>query len=217
MSIARKRNPGRPTDLAKREAILAAATKAFFEHGYGAAAIEQIAAAAGVSKVTIYNHFSDKQSLFAAAIERECERMRGHFFIEGQSGAELRDHLLHIGLAMVAFLSRPEMVHFERRIAAETERNPEIGRAFLDAGPRRMKAALTAFLTAVADRGALSIDNPGLAAEQFASMCKGFGDVELRFGSPPAASATRQRVEAAVETFLKAYGNMNVAASSDQS
>ncbi len=27
------------------------------------------------------------------------------------------------------------------RIAAETERNPEIGRAFLDAGPRRMKAA----------------------------------------------------------------------------
>lgn len=206
MSIAPKKNPGRPADLAKREAILVAATQAFFEYGYGAAAIEQIAAAAGVSKVTVYNHFSDKQGLFAAAIERECERMRGHFAIEGQGGTSLRDHLRHIGMAMVAFLSRPEMVQFERRIAAETERNPEIGRAFLDAGPRRMKAALTAFLTAAADGGGLSIDNPGLAAEQFAAMCKGFGDVELRFGAPPTGEATRQRVEAAVDTFLRAYG-----------
>ncbi|MCW5647633.1 MAG: TetR/AcrR family transcriptional regulator C-terminal domain-containing protein, partial [Sphingopyxis sp.] len=63
-----------------------------------------------------------------------------------------------------------------------------------------------AFLTAAADGGGLSIENPGLAAEQFAAMCKGFGDVELRFGAPPTGEATRQRVEAAVDTFLRAYG-----------
>ena len=98
------------------------------------------------------------------------------------------------------------MVQFERRIAAETERNPEIGLAFLNAGPRRMKATMAAFLAAMADTGALAIPNPALAAEQFAAMCKGFGDVELRFGAPPSDRATAQRVEAAVEAFLKIYG-----------
>ena len=179
MSIARKTNLGRPADLAKREAILVAARDAFFEHGYGAAAIEQIAAAAGVSKVTIYNHFSDKQGLFTAAIERECERMRSHFSIESDGTTSLRDRLLHIGHAMVAFLN---------------------------AGPRRMKATMAAFLGAMADTGALAMPNPALAAEQFAAMCKGFGDVELRFGVPPSDRSTAQRVEAAVEAFLKIYG-----------
>ncbi|WP_287407804.1 TetR/AcrR family transcriptional regulator [Sphingopyxis sp.] len=206
MSIAPKTNLGRPADLAKREAILVAARDAFFEHGYGAAAIEQIAAAAGVSKVTVYNHFSDKQGLFTAAIERECERMRSHFSIEGDGTTSLRDRLLHIGHAMVAFLSRPEMVQFERRIAAETERNPEIGLAFLNAGPRRMKATMATFLTAISQSGALAIPDPALAAEQFAAMCKGFGDVELRFGAPPSAQSTQRRVEAAVDAFLKIYG-----------
>lgn len=206
MSITRKTNLGRPADLAKREAILAAATSAFFEHGYGATAIEQIAAAARVSKVTIYNHFSDKQGLFTAAIERECERMRSHFSIGGQETETLRDRLLHIGYAMVAFLSRPEMIQFERRIAAETERHPEIGLAFLNAGPRRMKATLAAFLAAMAQTGALIIPNSDLAAEQFAAMCKGFGDVERRFGAPPSEHSKKQRVEAAVDAFLKIYG-----------
>jgi TetR/AcrR family transcriptional repressor of mexJK operon len=206
LSIARKKNLGRPADLAKREAILVAARDAFFEHGYGAAAIEQIALAAGVSKVTIYNHFADKPGLFTAAIERECERVRGHFTIDGEGSESLRDRLLQIGHAMVAFLSRPEMVQFERRIAAETERNPEIGLAFLNAGPRRMKATLAAFLTGIAQTGALQIPDPGLAAEQFASMCKGFGDVERRFGAPPSENVTNQRVEAAVDIFLKVYG-----------
>lgn len=209
MSIGRKKNLGRPADLAKREAILAAATRSFFEHGYGASAIEQIAAAAGVSKVTIYSHFSDKQGLFKAAIERECERMRSHFSIDGTGSESLRDRLMQIGHAMVAFLSRPEMVQFERRIAAETERNPEIGLAFLDAGPRRMKATLAAFLAGIAQSGALDLPDPGLAAEQFASMCKGFGDVERRFGAPPSDEATRHRVAAAADMFLKAYAGAN--------
>ena len=56
---------GRPVDPAKREAIVAAAAHSFFDIGYAATSIEQIAADAGVSKVTIYNQFGDKHTLFA--------------------------------------------------------------------------------------------------------------------------------------------------------
>ena len=197
---------GRPTDLAKRADILGAAAKSFFEHGYAATSIEQVASDAGVSKVTVYNHFGGKPGLFTAAVEAECERMRGSFNIEMEEGANLRERLLGIGQTLSDFLSRPEMVQFERRIAAETERDPSIGTAFLSAGPHRMKQAFSGLLTAMNAAGEVEIEDTDLAAEQFASMCKGMGDLDRRFGMPQDAQRDRDRIEGAVEVFCRAYG-----------
>lgn len=202
----RSKGRGRPVDAAKRQAIVEAATDAFFDVGYAAASIEKIAADAGVSKVTIYNHFGDKSALFAASVERQCEKMRGHFSIDAASNESIRSRLMAIGQAMFAFLSRPEMVQFERRIAAETEHEPEIGRAFLEAGPWRMKAAFSAFLAHAHERGELQIADSKLAAEQFVSMCKGMGDLERRFGAIPTEEENASRIAGAVDVFLKAYG-----------
>ncbi|QYU68260.1 TetR/AcrR family transcriptional regulator [Leptolyngbya sp. 15MV] len=151
MSIEIPPRKGRPVDPAKRDAIIAAAVRAFFEMGFAAASIEQIAADAGVSKVTVYNQFGDKRGLFAAAVETECNRLQTLFSIDPTVGATLRDRLRNIGTGMVTFLSRPEMIQFERRIAAETVLEPEIGAAFLAAGPHRMKTAFAAFLRATAE------------------------------------------------------------------
>ena len=199
--------PGRPVDAAKQRAILAAAVASFFEHGFAATSIEQVASDAGVSKVTIYNQFGDKHGLFTAAVEAECERMRGHFEIETMEGASLRDRLTAIGEAMSAFLSRPEMVQFERRIAAETEREPTLGLAFLTSGPHRMKEAFAALLTAMHEAGEVLIDDPDLAAEQFAAMCKGMGDLERRFGMPKDDKRDAERIEGAVKVFCRAYAS----------
>lgn len=205
MSSGLQKKTGRPSDAAKREAVVTAATRAFFAHGFAGSSIEQIAADAGVSKVTIYNNFGDKRALFAAAVEAQCETMRGHFSIAELPAGTLRQRLTAIGEAMVAFLSRPEMVQFERRIAAETEQEPELGAAFLAAGPHRMKQAFAAFLRALVAAGEIEVAHPELAAEQFASMCKGMGDLERRFGHPVHAMRDRERIEGAVEVFCRAY------------
>ncbi|WP_336987355.1 TetR/AcrR family transcriptional regulator [Altererythrobacter aquiaggeris] len=197
---------GRPADTEKHEAIIAAASDAFFKHGYAATSIEHIAASAGVSKVTIYNNFDGKRGLFTAAVELECENMRQHFSLDNLGGGSLREMLTIIGEAMAAFLSRPEMVQFERRIAAETEHDPAIGAAFLAAGPHRMKKAFAAFISANDAAGTLRVDDAGLAAEQFVSMCKGMGDLDRRFGHPGDPERDRMRIVGAVEVFLKAYG-----------
>ncbi len=196
---------GRPVDQAKRKAIIDAAAESFFAHGFSATSIEQVAADAGVSKVTVYNQFGDKQALFAASVEAECERLRDQFTIEIPEGTSLRDSLLAIGEAMSDFLSRPEMVQFERRIAAETERNPEIGAAFLAAGPHRIRAAFARLLAGMNETGEVAIADCELAAEQFASMCKGMGDLSRRFGVPRDEQRDRDRIEGAVEVFCRAY------------
>jgi TetR/AcrR family transcriptional regulator, mexJK operon transcriptional repressor len=196
---------GRPTDQAKRMAILAAAAQSFFNDGYAATSIEQIAAAAGVSKVTIYNNFNDKRGLFAAAVEQECEKIRSAFKLEDISRGTLRQRLTAIGEAMTSFLARPEMVQFERRIAAETEHEPNIGEAFLMAGPHRVKAAFARLLAAMHEAGEVDIADTDLAAEQFASMCKGMGDLDRRFGRPTDEARDRERIAGAVKVFCAAY------------
>lgn len=209
-SVAEKsvgqRRAGRPLDVAKRRAIIETAAQHFLHGGYAATAIEQVAADAGVSKVTIYNQFGDKRGLFVAAVECECEKIRGHFSLEAMPPGTIRDRLILIGEAMSAFLFRPEMIQFERRIAAETEAEPALGAAFLEAGPRRMKDAFSAWLRHAVAAGELVIPDTELAAEQFVAMCKGMGDLERRFGIDVSPISRQRRIASAADVFLAAYG-----------
>jgi len=181
------------------------AAHCFFEGGFAGTAIEQVAADAGVSKVTIYNQFGDKRGLFTAAVECECEKMRGYFWLAEMPQGSIRERLMAIGEAMLAFLFRPEMMQFERRIAAETEHDPAIGLAFLEAGPRRMKQAFSAWLRHACEAGELVIADTDLAAEQFVALCKGMCDLEHRFGARVTPPDSQRRLVGAVAMFLAAY------------
>src|SRR3954469_9773079 len=59
-----------PAMSGQQHAILDAATTVFLREGYERASVDTIAAEAGVSKRTIYNHFRDKRELFVTIVER---------------------------------------------------------------------------------------------------------------------------------------------------
>lgn len=54
---------------ATRRAVLAAARVAFGAKGYAQASVDEIAAAAGVTKGAVYHHFANKQALFEAVAD----------------------------------------------------------------------------------------------------------------------------------------------------
>ncbi len=60
----------------QRERILAATEKLIAERGAPATTIEAIVKEAGVSSVTFYEHFRDKEECFVAAFERAVEGLR---------------------------------------------------------------------------------------------------------------------------------------------
>ncbi|MDB4892532.1 MAG: hypothetical protein JWL61_4387 [Gemmatimonadetes bacterium] len=62
--------PGRPRSPEAHEAILRAAIEVIRDVGYDAAAMDGIAARAGVGKATVYRRWSSKEALVADAIER---------------------------------------------------------------------------------------------------------------------------------------------------
>ena len=71
----RRRPPSRdPDSLDKRERIVCAATELAFERGYEALSIPAIAAAAGVSNQTFYDHFPGKQEAFLAGFDGSHRR-----------------------------------------------------------------------------------------------------------------------------------------------
>ncbi len=54
---------------ATRAALLEAATGLFFERGFGKTALEDVAAAAQVTRGAVYHHFANKQELFEAVLD----------------------------------------------------------------------------------------------------------------------------------------------------
>src|SRR5882757_8311728 len=54
----------------RRLVILDAAGRLFAEHGYDATRLDDVAAAADVTKPVLYRHFDNKTSLYLALLER---------------------------------------------------------------------------------------------------------------------------------------------------
>jgi AcrR family transcriptional regulator len=59
----------------RREQILAAATQAFARAGFAATSLDDIAAAAGISRAILYRHFDSKTDLYRAVLDRACARL----------------------------------------------------------------------------------------------------------------------------------------------
>ncbi len=68
----------RPTREETREKLFEAAAEVFEEHGIGAASIEMIAAAAGLTRGAFYSNFDDKDDLIIAMLEDHVERSLKH-------------------------------------------------------------------------------------------------------------------------------------------
>lgn len=207
----RPTGPGRPKDLGKRAAILDAAKRMFVMHGYDGVSMDQIAAEAAVSKLTVYSHFGDKESLFAAAVKSHCENLLPSSLFEPSPQTPLRERLLDIARAFYAMVSSPESVAGHRMLCTPQLAGTPLSRMFWDAGPQRVHDEFTALLRRRAATGALAIDpDPQAlhrAATQFFALVKGEPHAMLVFGCCDCdAGEIEAHLVAAVDVFLRAYG-----------
>lgn len=204
--------PGRPKDPAKRAAILDAARKSFIQHGFDGVSMDQIAAGAGVSKLTVYSHFGDKENLFAAAVASYCELQLPQALFDGATGLPLRDRLLDIARAFHAMASSPEAIAAHRMLSTAQLAGSPLVAAFWDAGPARVNQELAILLQRRAAAGELQLDPAdaaGLAraAGQLLALLRGEPHARMLFGlGEMDREATRTHLEAAVDLFLRGCG-----------
>ncbi len=201
----RSTGPGRPKDLAKRAAILDAASRMFTRFGFEGASMDQIAAEAGVSKLTVYSHFGDKETLFGEAVRLVCDSlMPGDLFVADPS-APLRSQLEGIARAFFAMITSEEALATHRMMMT-TGGDERLRQLFWQAGPERVQRAFAAFLEARA--GELDVPDLTRAARQFFALLKGDLHTRMACGlcERPSAAGVDEHVSATVEMFLRAYG-----------
>lgn len=203
---ARPRSGGRSPDPAKDEAILDGARASFFERGFAAATIEEVAARAGVSKVTVYKRFEDKEALFEAVVRREMTRMEEAFETWPYVDGSLAERLNAFGSILLRFLYSTEQVALDRMLAHDLKHSPEMARRFFKAGPGACRTRLAKMIAEAAAQGEIAIDDPLLAASDVFALWSGFIPKEVAFAmTPPVDGALiDERVRRGTRLFLKA-------------
>jgi AcrR family transcriptional regulator len=199
-------------DSAKRRQIVGGARAVFLSQGFDAASMNDIARAAGVSKGTLYVYFKDKEQLFEAIVENECETQAEGIFELDANDHDVQAVLTRLGLAYIRFLCRPEKASAIRIVIAIAERMPELGRKFYERGPGNGIAKLAAYIKAQVEAGLLAVDDCEVAAAQLLEAYQAmlFKPMVFNFVREPSEEQIARVVPTAVKVFLAAYRATNI-------
>ncbi len=198
--------PTRLTDR-KRDAIVQAAIGEFREHGFNGTSMDRVAAAADVSKRTVYNHFPSKEELFEAILMLMWERSQSLDEQAYQAQQPLRTQLLALLAQKMCLLNDASFIDLSRVAMADMMHTPERARA-ISAKLSAKEEGLPRWLRAAQQDGRLrpTMDVP-YAAQQLQGMVKAFAFwPQLAMGQPPLTPAHQTQVLGdAVDMFLGFY------------
>ncbi|MFD7571442.1 TetR/AcrR family transcriptional regulator [Streptomyces sp. NPDC059810] len=227
---AAKPAPTGPRAARKRQAIVRAARALFLREGFGVG-MDAIAAEAGVSKVTVYNHFGSKEALFTAVVAGGLDEPLGDGGRSGRSEQEtqgtqggrsdvpdlarlldadgpdaLKAALTDAGRAWGrALRADTEGRALRTLVATEVHRFPELGRAWRAHGPAGHHPAVTNALRTLADRGLLDIPDLEVAVLQLYSLLVFPQMVFEQHGTELGEELGDRLVVDGVEMFLRRY------------
>jgi len=157
--------------LPKREHILDTAIKMFLKQGVSKTSIEQIASAAKVSKITLYNHFDNKESLFIAGLEEVNKRVVSKIpDIDHMTGSP-EERLSLFAHKVVHILVQPDTVALFRVIISEADHHPQVPINFLQYVKIPLMQSLTQLLSEFTFDEEV-IKKPDVAAEVFFGILK---------------------------------------------
>ncbi|MFJ6572306.1 TetR/AcrR family transcriptional regulator [Streptomyces sp. NPDC091292] len=195
----------------KRQAILDGAFTVFARQGYAQACVQEIADEAGVAKPTVYNHLTDKATLFRHALDAAA-RSALHDKLAALDplltpGDDLRATLHGVGLAVLRLHCDDRSCALRRLLYAEVTRFPDALTIVSEHGPHRLVQALADRLARLALAGRLRATDPTRAAEHFLALLIGPMEARSQMGTVEIADAELVEVTAAaVDTFLRAFG-----------
>ncbi|MES2870595.1 MAG: TetR/AcrR family transcriptional regulator [Pseudomonadota bacterium] len=198
---------GRPKDMAKRQAILDAAKTLFLTKGYASTSMDAVAGLAGVSKLTVYSHFTDKETLFSSAVMSKCTEQLPELIFDLPDGAPIEGVLLNIARGFQVLINSEESLNLHRLMITLGSQDPKLSQIFVEAGPDRVVREMKHLLSKIHLTGVLHIDNPHYAAEHFFCMLKGAPNFRLLYGcgEPLSSEDSEAHVQEVVGVFMRAY------------
>jgi AcrR family transcriptional regulator len=197
----------------KRQAILTAARAAFLEHGYAGTSMDQIAAAAAVSKQTVYKHFADKDRLFESVVTgdiSDAEQQSRAVLAALPDSDDLATDLRGFARQHLVTVTQPHLIRLRRVVIAAADRFPDLADTWYANGPERGAATLADRFARLAERGRLRLDDPLLAAQHFNWLVLSIPLNRAMFrptAEPYTPAELDHYADEGVRVFLAAYGS----------
>lgn len=200
-------NVGRPKDLIKRQQILDAAKALFLKQGFHGCSMNQIAQDAGVSKLTVYNHFQDKATLFSCAIAETCEQSINAIPLELHSDSDFKHCLFQVCQFILDMVNLPEAIKLEHLLLElAAEQNP-LAQQFYAVSHQRLLKVWRDFLAQAMQFKWIKKEDLDKQIQLLLSLLLGHRHHEVLLGIRlmPSAQEREQISREAIELFMLKY------------
>ena len=127
--------------IEKKAVIVSAAKHLFFEQGYSATSMDQVAKTAGVTKQTVYRYFPSKLDLFKATMESAAGGAKGSY-VFGDN--DLKSELTGFATACLQFHFMPDRLAIARLIISEGCSVSGLNEVFFETGPKNSWSTIAA-------------------------------------------------------------------------
>jgi TetR/AcrR family transcriptional repressor of mexJK operon len=206
---AKPRVPSGERAERKRAAIMGSARETFLRDGFDAS-VDDIAAHAGVSKVTVYNHFGNKEALFNAVVGEALDQALSGTLAEAQSHLDattddIRAALIVTAQCWVRGVTDASVIALRNLVSGELHRFPELGSAWRELGPGRFFPLLATVLDRLMARGQLAIPDMEVAVIHLYGLTLYPHLVYNSYGSTLDEGLTDRLITTGVDMFLTYY------------
>ena len=153
----------------KGRAIRTAARQLFLQRGFLQTNTDAIAAAAGVSKATVYTRYQRKEELLADVLDDLINELTANEVSSPLPTTQdvLRKQLNLLARTTVAQLMHPDYLQLVRILIAEMATQPDLGELFVKSVPRPLLARIASLLEGAEHAGLIHLSNPLVTARAF--------------------------------------------------
>ena len=185
----------RPREFDEDE-VLDRALSTFWEHGYEGTSIDELVAATGLGRASLYGAFGDKEQIFAKAMERYCARTGDSLSIaEGEPSARAALSRLLRHLVLQSCPKSGPRGCFLLSTAVGGDAPPAAREAYADY-TSRLERSLTALVRRGQETGELA------KTRDAQSVARMLGVLLQGIAASARAGRSKAQLEAALETAL---------------
>jgi TetR/AcrR family transcriptional repressor of mexJK operon len=199
---------GRPVDEGKRDEILDVAGKLFMDKGFHSTSMDDIAQFAGMSKLTLYRRFPDKQSLFVSVVEEKCQSAMPNDLYQGTKETNPRIIIQGFCLAFFSLIMSNDAIRLYRMMLGEAAQSPDMTKLFYNQGPKRVKKILDEIISDFKKRKILKTNDVIEARNILLSLFTGseiYMRALLNIGKKPSRSEIEKFVKKTADFFVRNY------------
>lgn len=201
-------NAGRPKDFEKRKRILDAAKILFLECGYHGCSMNKIAQKADTTKLTVYNHFQDKESLFTAAIAETCDKLISAQPIHLSADSNFLQALQHACELSLNIVNLPEALKMEYLLLELASQHNPLAQQFYNASHQKLCGLWENFFEQAVALKFIRPDVPLTQTMLIFSLLLGLRHHEVLMGirTVPDHAEQQQIIQDSMALFLLRYG-----------